>query len=293
MTLNLVPLLKQRYPDHEIDYYCDPNQGDKLSGLMEAAGVSQVIDCAQIHHRVKEYEQAINLVGYPLHEGYPERPMRRHLLQYFGEEMGLEVRGDLPRLQLDQPSRFIGSITDAICRPLPKRYVTLHAQAGWSHYKNWPFKRWEAVIASNPDIPVFQIGTETDCRVGGADWRFMGTHLSVAIALIAHATMHLGVDSFTNHLTHYEWRGKGQTPAVIIWGSTQYTAAGYPHNVNLQRPLPCQPCFRENPAISKHPRGPCINPPGQVYEQPRPACMDLIAVDEVNREVRRLWESLQ
>ena len=31
----------------------------------------------------------------------------------------------------------------------------------------------------------------------------MGTPLSTAVALVANASLHLGVDSFANHLTHY------------------------------------------------------------------------------------------
>jgi hypothetical protein len=37
------------------------------------------------------------------------------------------------------------------------------------------------------------------------------------------------------------------------------------------------------------PRGVCINPPGQVYDEPRHACMFGITVDQVTKEVRRAW----
>jgi hypothetical protein len=82
-------------------------------------------------------------------------------------------------------------------------------------------------------------------------------------------------------------------PSVILWGSTQPGASGYPHNVNLCLGLPCQPCFREDPALSMFPQGlgPCPNPPGQTYDAPRHACMDGINAERVARELRRLWEA--
>ena len=36
--------------------------------------------------------------------------------------------------------------------------------------------------------------------------------------------------------------------------------------------------------------GPCPTPPGQVYAQPRHACMHGIGVAQVVAELRRLWE---
>jgi len=76
---------------------------------------------------------------------------------------------------------------------------------------------------------------------------------------------------------------------VILWGSTQASAAGYPHNANISLGLPCQPCFREDPTVSKMPRGVCINPPGQTYDRPRHACMHGIKVDDVVAQVQHAW----
>lgn len=289
MTLNLLPLLRQKYPGHEFHYYCHPDYAEGLRFLFEAAGVSSVLDCRAL---TCEYEQVINLVGYPLHEGYPEEPMRQHLLHYFAQEMGLTL-SENPRLRLDKPPRPQSPITAALLSgTLPPKFATVHVQAGWSHYKNWSFDRWERVLAECSHVPVYQIGLASDYKLRGADHRFMGCHLSVSVALMAHAVMHLGVDSFTNHLTHYEWHGKGQTPAIILWGSTQASAAGYTHNINISLSLPCQPCFREDPQKSRMPRGPCTTPPGQTYEKPRHACMDGIKVEMVVREVRSLWEKV-
>lgn len=282
MTLQLVPMLKLANPGREIHFYCHPNIVEELAEFMRSAGVDEAVDHNLLSQRAYEYEKVINLIGYPLADGYPEKPMAKHLLEYFGAEMGLtDINpGYLPKLSLPRPPKLPG---------LPKKYATLHAQAGWSVYKNWAFSRWAKVMEMCPDIPVIQIGSATDTKIPGADHRFMGRPLSDSINLIANATMHMGVDSFTNHLTHVKWKNKGQTPAVILWGSTQHEAAGYPHNHNISLGLGCQPCFREDPRISRQPRGVCINPPEQTYEQPRHACMTGITVEQVADAVRFCW----
>jgi ADP-heptose:LPS heptosyltransferase len=228
--------------------------------------------------------RTFNLIGYPLAEGYPERPMRKHLIEYFAAEMGLAI-DSLPSLRLDRPPRPSG---------LPSRYATLQVKSGWSAYKHWPHERWEKLLDACKDIPMVQLGMPDDPKVAGARHDYMGMPLSTAIALVANATLHVGIDSFANHLTNYMWTGADaearRVPAVILWGSTQASAAGYAHNTNVSLGLFCQPCFREDPAVSKMPRGPCINPPGQVYAQPRHACMHGISVERVVGEVRRAWQ---
>ena len=144
-----------------------------------------------------------------------------------------------------------------------------------------------------PEIPIYQIGRADEPLVEGARHDFMGATLVPTIPLVANATIHFGLDSFANHLTHYLWEDGStirRVPAVILWGSTQVSALGYDHNTNISLNLPCQPCFREDPSISRMPRGACINPPGQSYAEPRHACMTGIEVVRVVQAVRELWK---
>ena len=283
MTLNLVPILRQKWPDHDIHYYCHPSIGTELNDLILASGVAEVRDSNRID--ANSHVSVFNLIGYPLHEGYPEKPIRQHLLRYFADELGLQIDDqDLPSLHLSTPPR-----PDGVAGP----YATLQVKTGWSAYKNWPIDRWEEVVSSCPEIPIYQIGKGDEPRVQGAKQDFMGLPLAQSIALVANATLHLGLDSHANHLTHYLWDDGGgsarRVPAVILWGSTQVSASGYDHNTNISLGLPCQPCFREDPAISRMPRGPCINPLGQIYAEPRHACMMGIDAARVVREVKALW----
>jgi ADP-heptose:LPS heptosyltransferase len=288
MTLALVPLLKGKYQGYDVHYFCNKEIGTGLARLMKAAGVDHAIDCGRFDACRADYALSFNLIGYPLAEGYPDEPMKLHLIQYFAKETGVDLAvGDglaLPYLfGLDPGPRPFG---------LPERYATLHATAGWSKYKNWPLDRWQEVIASRPDIPVFQIGSAEGPRVKGAEHAFMGKSIETSINLLAYANLHMGVDSFTNHLTNISWAGKGFTPSVILWGSTQAKAAGYDRNINLSAGLHCQPCFREDPKVSRQPRGPCINPGALQYDQPGylHACMDIITVESVLEAVDLLWK---
>jgi ADP-heptose:LPS heptosyltransferase/SAM-dependent methyltransferase len=277
MTLGLVPLLKQKYPNYEIHYFCDAAIGQGLAPLMKAAGVNKGVDCRRFADMRYEYEEAFNLIGYPLQEGYPEKPMRQHLLQYFAEEMGLDRPDQIPYFKMDPGLPQIAG-----------RYATIHPRAGWSPYKNWSFEKWEEVIKRRDDITFFQVGAGTDRKLAGANPTFMGTELKHSINLLGNAAMHVGVDSWTNHLTNVEFNGRF-VPSVILWGSTQWKAAGYDRNINISLDLYCQPCFREDPKISRMDRGPCINPPGQVFEDQKHACMAGITVESVLEAIGRIW----
>lgn len=286
MTLNLVPLLRQKWPLHDIHYYCHPSIGSGLKPVILASGVSKICDSGRLLMEAGNYTRVFNLVGYPLHEGYPERRMQRHLIEYFAHELELGLDpGTRPALQLPLPHRLSET---------PSAYATLQVKTGWSAYKEWPANRWAEVVRDCPEIPIYQIGRTDEPLIEGARHDFMGAALTPTIPLVANATIHLGLDSFANHLTHYLWEGdnssKKRVPAVILWGSTQVSALGYDHNTNISLGLSCQPCFREDPAISRMSRGPCINPPGQSYADPRHACMAGIGVTRVVQAVKELWK---
>jgi ADP-heptose:LPS heptosyltransferase/glycosyltransferase involved in cell wall biosynthesis/SAM-dependent methyltransferase len=211
-------------------------------------------------------------VGYPIREGYPEKPMTKHLLEYFAGEFGVEPKAPVLKSSETDETAIYGH-----------RYATIHVKAGWSQYKNWPIARWEQVvdklIAKFPDLMIVQIGGPDDPKLKERKevFNLVGqTTLENVAELIRNADLHLGVDSFTNHIA-----GAYGKPAVILFGSTSPTGSGYPTARNLWADISCSPCYREDPKISSASRGVCPNPAGQTYENPQHACMDLIDVDEV------------
>lgn len=280
LTLNNMASFQRKNPDTEIYYQCAPGIKPMLENILLQSEVNKVItDSSQRPAGAK----VINLVGYPLSEGYPHVPMKKHLVEYFAAEMGVD------------PS------FNSFTLPLPNRdsslpagdYITLHIKAGWSPYKNWSMDNWEQVVNRlvQEGITVVQIGGGEDPKISKAvDYR--GKPFEAGLAAMAHAKMHMGVDSWTNHATNIIWvsdRPK-KTRGVILWGSTQVSAAGYKHNTNISLGLSCQPCFREDPKISSVPIGICPNPAGQTYETPRHACMAGISVEEVVTKALDLWK---
>ena len=259
MTLNLIPEYKKAHPDTDVHFFCAAQYGrhDTLLPLILQSGAEVVMDSAQINSWAASYEKVHYLVGYQIDWEKNDRlPMDRHLLEYFMAEIGLECDG-LPCAALPKPKR-------PDCAPAGD-YITMQTRAGWSKYKEWPQERWDEVMAAFPETQFISINYEE------------GLTLYENIALVANAKLHLGVDSFANHLTHIY-----QVPAVILFGSTQPEVLGYPHNINLSAGLSCQKmCYRETAEWSTMKRGECIN----ITECGLHRCMDSVTVEMVVKAI--------
>jgi len=281
MTLQLVHEYRKQNPGVHLTYKAHPSTLKHLEGLIRQAGFDDVMSTEQ---GLAGEHQQINLIGYPLAEGYPEKPMKRHLLDYFGAEVGLPEGLATAHLPLSLPPKDLH---------IP--YCTMHIKAGWSMYKEWPIERWQEVathLTRKLGIPIFQVGGPEDPLLTDVH-DFRGRSFLEGLQMLGGAAMHLGIDSWSNHATNIDWIGKGKTKAVILWGSTQPSAAGYAHNLNIQAGLPCQPCFREDPKISRMSRGVCPHPGGQTYEKPQHECMAKIQVATVLTAAIKLWGERQ
>ena len=159
-------------------------------------------------------------------------------------------------------------------------YITISPITGWSRYKEWPISKWEQLVAMYPNIHFIQLGLASEDKITGCDHSFMGNSILNSIRLIAHAKMHLGSDSYSNHVTPMV-----ETPAIVLWGSTQCSALGYTENINIDLKLPCSPCFKEDPKISSMSRGPCTNLVNGVH-----ACMAGITVETVSEAIDKLMK---
>lgn len=291
MTMNLVDKFVKKHNSPEINFKCHPQVAPVVFTFLKRMGFKNIIDSTH----PGTFGTQINLVGYPLEDGYPYKPMKHHLIEYFAKELGVEP--DFDSFILDKP---------APPKNIPEKYVTVHAKAGWSPYKNWKLENWNMVCwkLMNQKIPVVQLGGPNDpklpncmgrIQVPSATWeREANEMFNTCLGAMANATVHMGVDSWSNHATNIQWRGPDgikRTPGVILWGSTQVSASGYKTNKNISKNLPCQPCFREDPNISSMPLEKCPNPADQTYENPKHQCMADITVKEVFESVMNLWES--
>lgn len=254
MTGWLLEGLRKKYPGHKIHYYT------KCREIAELLEVDQVLDSDKWAKRTPGID--FSLVGYPVKDGYPDVAMKKHIIEYLGEEVGVETCR--PHLKC---AYFMSDLQ-------PKTYITVHVKTGWSDYKEWAQQSWMELIGRSKsfrgDKLVVQIGGPEDPLIPGCiDKRNIG--LSAALGLIKGAWLHLGVDSFTNHAA-----GIFETPAVILFGSTSPIGSGYKHAENIWLGLPCSPCYKERVGVSKSPGGPCTNLVNNKH-----ACMEGLSVNYV------------
>jgi ADP-heptose:LPS heptosyltransferase len=276
MTFNFVEKLKE---SHEVSYFCHKSSFNLLNNFVTK---NKIVNFYTLEdYNQKEFDKTISLIGYPVDKGYPHKKMEKHLLQYFANEMGTSF--DFDSFVLNLPS-FPKKINN---RNTP-RYVTFQNKTGWSIYKEW--WGWQELInlikEKNPNIEIYQIGGPNDPQIKNIDGSFCGDSFEDNVAAQAWAKLHIGLDSVFNHTTNINWRNKGKTKSIILFGSTQAEASGYPHNDNISLGLSCQPCFKEDPKVSTVSLGLCDNPPNQTYESPQHACMKGITPEMVFEKIK-------
>ncbi len=280
MTFNFLKQLKEKY---EVYYFCHSSIHSILNNFVKKNNLLEHFYPLENYNQ-NNFIKTINLVGYPLHEGYPNKKMENHLLYYFANEM--ESKFTFDDFELDLP-------------PLPKkiknqntpRYITFQNKTGWSVYKEW--WGWQELIdllkQNHPEIEIYQIGGPNDPQIKHTDGSFCGDSFEDNLAAQAWSIGHVGLDSVFEVTTNIQWRNKGRIKGVILFGSTQHDATGYPFNINICLNLPCQPCFREDPKISQMSLGSCINPPNQEYDNPKHSCMVGITPEMVYLNTLKLF----
>jgi len=270
MISNCFPKLREQFD--EIHLFCHESVVDILSPFLLTYNLVDKMESYELL-RESDYDKVVNCIGYPINqEGYLDAKMKKHLIFYFADELGVEV-----------------SLDEVALAPLPPRqvlkepYITIQVKPGWSVYREW--WGWQDLVAklkcSEPEVGIYQIGGPDDPALLDIDGSFLGRTFEDNLYAQCWSKVHVGVDSVFSHTGNYLWEGTGKKNSVILWGATQYDATGYEHNTNICLNLPCQPCFRENPWMSPVPQTRCPNPPEQTYQDPKHECMAGITVDMV------------
>ena len=261
MTTASLRALKQKIPGCYIRFITHPKMFPILEGnkyIDELVSKSKSEESEKIYFSYPDKNSPIR------DEGYPDKPLNRHIVNIFAECAGLRDEIDLKmECTLTEEEEKAGQYL----KSLYKKYVTLHMTSGWSEYKDWYNDRWGIVIEElfKKGYVTIQLGHESDPLLAGTvDYR--GHTIKEAISAIKYADFHMGVDSFTNHASAVVG-----TRAIILFGSTSPIGSGYDQNVNIYKNLSCQPCYREY-EWSKDSKGPC--PHGK-------KCMDLIKINDV------------
>lgn len=263
MTTAALRGLKERYPGCFIRYVTHPHSRQILEGNKY---IDELVSESRDEHAQKiyfSYPDKDFLLG---DEGYPDKPLDRHLVKIFNECAELPENSMEMECTLSEEEENVGRSL----RRYYKRYLTLHVKSGWSAYKDWYNDRWRLVVEKlfERGFVTLQLGHGGDPLLRNTI-DFRGHTIKEAVAVIKYADVHMGVDSFTNHVSAAVF-----APSVILFGSTSPTGSGYDQNINIYKDLPCQPCYREYKS-----KEPC--PYGK-------KCMNMITVDEVLKSVIKL-----
>ena len=276
MILNSVIKLKE---SSDVTIFCADSILSILEGFVNNNNICRIAPLEK--YNSANFDRTMRVIGYPLHEGHPYTKMKKHILEYFANEMGVDFSFNNLNLPLPDFPIKIKS------RDYPS-YITFQNKTAWSLYKDW--WGWQKLIdiikQKKPEVEVYQIGGPNDPQINNTDGSFCGDSFEDNLAAQSWASLHLGLDSVLNHTTNINWIGKGRTKGIILFGSTQANAFGYPHNTNISLGLECQPCWKEDPKISRVPLGMCNNPPNQTYENPQHACMKGITPEMVFDKIK-------
>lgn len=269
MTTAALRGLKEKYKGCKIRYVTHPNNFGILEGNKYIDElVSESTGSADLKFYFSYPDKNSSLKD----EGYPDKPLSRHLVKIFNECAGLPDNSMDLECTLTPIEESVGMSMIRFCTPLFNGYVTLHIQSGWSIYKDWIYKRWIEIakyLREKHYMPIQIGGPKEKLLPNVSDFR--GQPFKHAVSLIKHSALHIGIDSFTNHASFAV-----KKKSIILFGSTDPTGSGYDQNVNICRRLDCQPCYRENPDVSAVSRGKCPID-GK--------CMADISVEDVKKEI--------
>lgn len=224
ICLNGLGQLKRRHPNLRISFYTHTSLGDLARLQVE---LDEVVTADRFEDFDCERMGILGLV--PYFEIYPSR----------SHGSGHVVDRLAYILNLDRPERVHRMEIGATVRS--ENFATIHVTPSWSPYKAWRFERWQEIAdrLREQGLSVCQIGGGSDEALEGVE-DCRGLPVAESIELMKAARLHVGVDSFTNHVTNI----LPLTPSVIIWGPTSSASFGYSHNQNIEIRPACSPCYR-------------------------------------------------
>ncbi len=106
--------------------------------------------------------------------------------------------------------------------------------------KNWPAEQWARLAARlRTDYDIVQLGDDSELDIEGVRSFAGKLGLRESMAVLSHAKVHIGPDSFLMHAANGL-----RVPSVILFGGSRTPAnLGYSTNINLYVPMPCGPCY--------------------------------------------------
>jgi ADP-heptose:LPS heptosyltransferase len=188
---------------------------------------------------------------------FPQRPAT----EIIAELMGIKLSDPTPEL-------FLTPAEDDFGRSIVRRIripVAIHTTA-FSDNKNWPLRKWEALVSRNAQYDFLELGSCGKPLLNrGAD-NCTESDLRLDFALLKHCKAFIGVESCFAHAA-----AAFGVPGVVLFGSTSPMTWGHATNINISSRKRCSPCI-DLIAYNKCPYG--------------VACMDSITVEGVEAALR-------
>jgi len=235
MTTAAVKELRRKYPTAHIRYVTHPTSLPMLEGNA---------DINEVATESKLADKTI-LFNYPMHEGYPNVALRKHIAHHFAEcaEVALPKNWK-PILNLLPDSN--------INLEYKKPVITFAVRTGWSRYKEWPLERWPELIKLFPEYQWVQLGAAGETEIDGAHSMLGKLTLRESFSVLQQSKLFVGLDSVFNHVA-----AALEIPSVIMFGSTSPLGSGYKTAANLWSELECSPCYKEDNTKAVHKKPPC------------------------------------
>tara|TARA_R100001244_G_scaffold25113_4_gene25563 strand:+ start:20703 stop:23138 length:2436 start_codon:yes stop_codon:yes gene_type:complete len=263
-TTPAVRELRKKHPKAHIRYVTHPSS-------------KQILDCNPDINEIvtepgKHADKRISF-DYPMQEGYPDVPLKKHLAHYFADCAGVKLSKNwrnVLNLTTD------GQIALEYDRPI----ITFAVRTGWSRYKEWPLEKWKELIKLFPGHQFIQLGAKEETKIPGAHHMMGKLTLRESFAVMRQSVIFVGLDSVFQHAANAL-----KVPAVVLFGSTSPDGSGYEDHENMWAGLECSPCYREDNKIAVHKKPPCP------YEH---KCMkEMLPVNQINEVIKTLLRRIE
>ena len=190
-----------------------------------------------------------------------------HVTELIGEMTGLKLTDTkLDIFTSEKETRFAQEQLKECKNPI---IVNITSMCG--EKQMWPKENWNELIRIMPEYTFIQVGLEDEEPLDNCV-NFLGkTTVREVAALVKHAGLFVGVESFVAHTTN-----AFDVPGVVLFGDSSPSIWGHKNNINLYKNLDCGPCVDATRVC-----------PYNID------CMTTITVDEVRDAILKQKETLQ
>lgn len=128
---------------------------------------------------------------------------------------------------------FGQSFTENLVRP-----ISFNPSSQCSKNQEWSIESWHLLIKSLPHVSFLQLGVASESLIEGAiDCRGKYS-LREQLAILAHSSLYVGLDSFWGHAC-----SALGIKGIILFGDSSPTIWGHSNNINIYKSYSCSPCI--------------------------------------------------